>query len=217
MILYVPILISLVLLIIIKIQSGKKLNAITQGFFDLRAFKRVIREESTIHGVTTTLLLINSVICLATGATYIIFQRSNAFSLSDIYLVFGLIVGGLITYYWIRIILFNLIGFFTEQKEIAFEIQVYNQFFYQVLGLAIIPTLVFLNFRLDNSTTEWVSIFYNGVLLLLELTLVFVYIFKLIQEFRQTSQLKISGYYLFLYFCTLEILPLVGIIMLFVG
>lgn len=217
MLLYIPIIASLILLIYIRVQASRKLNAILQGFFDLRAFKRVIREESTIHGTTTTLLLFNAAITITTGITYMVFQRTDLYTLSDLFLVFGIIAAGLIAYYWIRRVLFSLIGYFTEQREITTEIQTYNYFFYQVLGLAILPTIVFLNYRLDNSTTAWLSIFYNGALLLLQITIIFVYFFKLIQEFRQTSALKISGYYLFLYFCTLEILPLVAIFLWFVG
>ncbi|MCB9189043.1 MAG: DUF4271 domain-containing protein [Flavobacteriales bacterium] len=217
MLLYIPILVSVVLLLIVKVQSGRKLNAIFQGFFDLRAFRRVIREESTVHSTATMLLLINTALILTTSISYVIFQRTNFYTLSDLFIVFGIIAGGLIGYYWLRRVLFSLIGYFTEQNEIANEIQIYNQFFYQVLGLFILPVILFLNYRLDNSTTSWISIFYNGVLLLMQLTFVLVYVYKLIQEFRQTSALKISGYYLFLYFCTLEILPLVAIIMWFIG
>jgi hypothetical protein len=217
MLLYLPILASLILLIYIRIQANRKMSAIIQGFFDLRAFKRVIREESTIHGSTTTLLLINAAIVVATGITFLVFKRTNFYGLSDLLMVFGIVTAGLVVYYWIRRILFGMIGYFTEQREIANEIQVYNHFFYQVLGLIVLPIILFLNFRLDNSTSAWMSIFYNGVLLLLELAFIFTYLFKLVQEFRQTSQLKISGYYLFLYFCTLEILPLVALIMWFVG
>ncbi len=217
MLLYIPILVSLVLLIYVRVQASRKLNSIVQGFFDLRAFRRVIREESTIHSATATLLLINAAITITTGVTYIIFQRSNAYTLNELFAVFGIIAGGLLAYYWIRRILFSLIGYFTEQREIANEIQTYNHFFYQVLGVVILPVIIFLNFRLDNSTTEWISLFYNGVLLLLEITFISIYLFKIVQEFRQTSQLKISGYYLFLYFCTLEILPLVALIMWFIG
>ncbi|CAG5085885.1 DUF4271 domain-containing protein [Parvicella tangerina] len=217
MLLYIPVIVSLILLIYVRVQSARKLNSIVQGFFDLRAFRRVIREESTIHSTTASLLLINAAITVTTGITYILFQRTNSFELTDLFFVFGVIAGGLIVYYWLRRILFTLIGYFTEKKEIAHEIQVYNHFFYQVLGVAIPPIIVFLNFRLDSSSTAWLSIFYNGVLLLLVLTFVFIYLFKIVQEFRQTSQLKISGYYLFLYFCTLEILPLVALIMWFIG
>lgn len=217
MLLYIPILTSLVLLILVRIQSSRKLDAIVQGFFDLRTFRRVIREESTVKSVTTTILLINATLSITTAATYLIFQRTNIVGLADLYFIFGVIAGGLIAYYWLRRIVFNLIGYFTDTYEIANEIQIYNHFFYQVLGVVIIPIILFLNYRLDNSTTEWVSFFYNGMLLLLELTIIFFYFYKLIQEFRQTSQLKVSGYYLFLYFCTLEILPLIGLIMWFIG
>lgn len=217
MLLYTPILASIILLIIVKVQSGRKLNAIFQGFFDLRAFRRVIREESTVHSSEAILLLINAGLTLATGITYVIFQRSNFHTLNDLFLIFGVIAAGILSYFWIRHILFSLIGYFTEQHEIANEIQTYNLFFYQVLGLFLLPVILFLNYRLDNSTTPWISIFYNGVLHLLELTFIFIYVYKLIQEFRQTSALKISGYYLFLYFCTLEILPLVAIILWFIG
>lgn len=217
MILYVPIIIGVVVLIYLRIQEKRKLSSILEGFIDLRAFKRVLREESVFNGPVANLLLLNTILTISTAITYMVYTRLGYFNLSDIYPLFGIVLATLFGYYWIRKIIFVAMGYFTEQNAIAQEIQVYNKFFYQTIGIVLLPVISFLNYRLDNSTNDWISVFYNGTLLLMILLFVVVYFVKIVQEFRQTTQLKISGYYLFLYFCTLEILPLVALIMWFVG
>lgn len=193
------------------------MEAVLEGFVDLRAFRRTLREESIIKGGTSNLLLVNTLLSLSTAITYLIYTRMSGFELSEIYYLFGISALGIVGYYWLRKVIFFFMGYFTEQMPLAQEIQTYNKFFYQSLGLVILPIILFFNLRLDNGTTEWISIFYNGTLLLLEIVVVMTYFFKIIQEFRQTSQLKVSGYYLFLYFCTLEILPLVVLFLWFIG
>ncbi|MCB9194970.1 MAG: DUF4271 domain-containing protein [Flavobacteriales bacterium] len=217
MILYLPILVSIILVLYVRIQEKRKMEAVLEGFVDLRAFRRTLREESIIKGGTSNLLLVNTLLSLSTAITYLIYTRMSGFELSEIYYLFGISALGIVGYYWLRKVIFFFMGYFTEQMPLAQEIQTYNKFFYQSLGLVILPIILFFNLRLDNGTTEWISIFYNGTLLLLEIVVVMTYFFKIIQEFRQTSQLKVSGYYLFLYFCTLEILPLVVLFLWFIG
>ena len=80
-----------------------------------------------------------------------------------------------------------------------------------------IPILFFINFSLIDPDKTWLAFFFNGLFLLIQIVILLSYLFKIVQEFRQTTQIKISGYYLFLYFCTLEILPLIVFIIWFIG
>ncbi len=218
MMLYIPLLISGLLFIYIKIYDAKKLSLILEGFLDLRTFRRTIREESFLKGSTSQLLLMNTLITLSISVTYLVMAKYNlAFSELNPLLIFGITALGLFLYFWIRRILFFAIGYFSEQKTISKEINNYNNFFYKVLGLVILPVLVFMNYNLIDTNNTWLAFFYNGCFLLLQGMIILMYLIKVVQEFRQTSQIKISGYYLFLYFCTLEILPLIVLITWFVG
>ncbi len=166
----------------------------------------------------SSLLLVNTVLIVSSAITYSLFTKYDVAKFGlNIYAIFFITCAILIGYYWARKILFFFIGYFSEQPFIANEINTYNKFFYQVLGMIMIPMLFFANFRLADSDITWLAFFYNGLFLLLQITLILTYLFKLVQEFRQTTQIKISGYYLFLYFCTLEILPLIVFIAWFIG
>lgn len=218
MILYIPIILGSLIVIYLKVFETKKLTAISQGFLDLRAFRRVMREETVIKGWSSNLLLINTILAVSSAVTYSLFAKYDVtkFGLST-YSIFGITSIILVAYYWLRKILFFMIGYFSEQPFITNEINTYNRFYYQVLGIALLPMLFFANLRLADSSITWLAFFYNGLFLLLQITLILSYLFKLVQEFRQTTQINISGYYLFLYFCTLEILPLVVFIIWFIG
>lgn len=218
MMLYIPIILGSIIVIYLKIFEVKKLTAIFQGYIDLRAFRRVIREETLIKGWPSNLLLVNTVLVLSSAVTYSLFAKYDVTKFGlGLYSIFTITAIILIGYYWLRKILFFMIGYFSEQPFIAKEINTYNRFYYQVLGIALLPMLFFANLRLADSDITWLAFFYNGLFLLLQITLFLSYLFKLVQEFRQTTQIKISGYYLFLYFCTLEILPLIVFIVWFIG
>jgi flagellar biogenesis protein FliO len=216
--LYIPIILGSIIVVYLKLFENKKLTAIFQGFVDLRAFRRVIREETIIKGWSSNLLLINTVLVVSTAVTYSLFAKYDVAKFGlNMYAIFGITALILVGYYWFRKILFFMIGFFSEQPFIANEINTYNRFYYQALGIVLLPILYFANFRLADSDITWLAFFYNGLFLLLQIILILSYLFKLVQEFRQTTQINISGYYLFLYFCTLEILPLVVFIVWFIG
>jgi hypothetical protein len=218
MMLYIPIILGSLIVVYVKTFESKKLAAIFQGYTDLRAFKRVTREEALIKGPYSNLLLVNSLLTITTAITYSLYAKYNVdrFGL-DLYSIFGLTALILVAYYWIRKILFYIIGYFSDQHFIANEINLYNRFYYQVLGIIMIPILFFINFSLIDPDRTWLAFFFNGLFLLIQIVILLSYLFKIVQEFRQTTQIKISGYYLFLYFCTLEILPLIVFIVWFIG
>ena len=218
MMLYIPIILGCMIVVYLKMFESKKLTAIFQGYIDLRAFRRVTREESLTKGVTSNLLLVNTVISMSAAITYSLFAKYDVgrFGL-DFYTIFGITAIILIAYYWLRKIIFFAMGYFSDQQFIASEINLYNKFYYQVLGVILVPILIFINIRLVDPYTTWLSFFYNGLFLMIQIIIILSYLFKIVQEFRQTTQIKISGYYLFLYFCTLEILPLIVFIIWFIG
>ena len=218
MMLYIPIILGCIIVIYLKTFESKKLNAIFQGYVDLRAFKRVIREEALTKGPTGNLLLLNTLISISTAITYSLFAKYDVSRFGfDFYTIFGITILILIAYYWLRKIIFFAMGYFSDQQYIASEINLYNKFYYQVLGVILIPVLIFINVRLVDPYTTWLSFFYNGLFLMIQIIIFLSYLFKIVQEFRQTTQIEISGYYLFLYFCTLEILPLIVFIIWFIG
>jgi len=216
--LYIPIILGSIIVVYLKIFETKNLSAIFQGYTDLRAFRRVIREETLIKGWSSNFLLLNTVLIVSSAVTYSLFAKYDVAKFGfGIYPIFSITAMILVGYYWLRKILFYMIGYFSEQPFIANEINTYNRFYYQVLGIVLLPMLYFANLRLADSDITWLAFFYNGLFLLLQITLILSYFFKLVQEFSQTTQINISGYYLFLYFCTLEILPLIVFILWFIG
>ncbi|MFT7156691.1 MAG: hypothetical protein ACI8Q1_001706 [Parvicella sp.] len=213
-----PLVLSVLIFVYIRIREVSKVSLVINGLFDARTFKRTLREENFNRNGFGVLSLMIGWMVISTCITYFICRFTPALNNgSSIYEIFAWISVGSFGYFWFKKIITFLLGKFTEFTAETKES--FTLFKYTVIsgGVILLPIMLFLNFRIDESTSTWSNVFNNGVMLIVLSTFVFVYILKIIQEIRQSSQIKISGYYLFLYFCTLEFLPLVVVSAVLMG
>ncbi len=109
--------------------------------------------------------------------------------------------GALLVLFFIKLIVMNTMAFIRQQKEGIQEHQLNHIIFFQVGALILTPFLFFTHY-LSNTYTSTVALALAGVVVLL----IFI---REIQSLVRAFQAKISIFYIILYLCTLELLPLV--------
>ncbi len=213
----IPVLVSIVLITYVRVVRMRNLVAVFEGFLDLRAFKRLIREESLYSGWASNILMLNSWLLISLFIAYAIerFIPLNAnLSIEKVWLW---LLGGLFFYYWTKRIILYIVGSMSDISLVVFEFLTYNKFYIKFVGLLILPLFVLLNFlsyELTNPIFNWVHELLPYLMLVV---IAGSYLTKVYQGYQQCVEIKISGYYLFLYFCTLEILPLIGVFFWLIG
>lgn len=112
--------------------------------------------------------------------------------------------GGLILLFLIKMLVINTIGFIRQEKSGIYEHLLNHFIFFQVSGIILTPLLIFTHY-LSKSYLTSVSI---GLLFIL----FFCIFIRELHSLGRAIQAKVSLFYIILYLCTLELLPLlVGI------
>lgn len=204
---YIPaaLFVSFTLLVILRVFDGRRMNRLLGGFFRIASLGLLYREESMLLGRPALFLLINYLL----NATLFVALSYNYIRNISI-AVFLQIAGLLIAIYLIKLISTRVIGSIFGWKEQA------NEYIYaillsnKVLGIVLFPITLLLAFS-HQIPEEW--LIYAG--------LTFWAIFLIYRVLRSTmvvlSAQGVSLYYLFIYLCTLEIIPFVVLMKLFIG
>ena len=200
--------ISLVLLISLSIlaytkQRNNAIQIALKSFFNANFFRQLLRNETNSTLYSGRFLLFNSVLVISITIFY--FINKNFEPIGSPILTTSIIALGAIAWYFITYLLRFLIARISGIKVIEFESIRFHQYYLQVLGILLLPGVLglfffpenFYGFQLRN-LAEYYIIFTISLLLLN----------KLIQSIFQSFEIKISWFYIFLYICTLEILPL---------
>jgi hypothetical protein len=214
---FIPMIVCVLFLVFVKVSRERNFVSIFDGFLDTRAFRRYLREETTYSGGISNLLMLNSLVVFSLFLVYINAQVFNLkFSIPVINL-WGITVGAIFIYYWVKRIIAHIVGYVSDEVTVINEYIIYNKFYLKFMGVVLLPLLFFLNF-LSYDLTNPVFFYIQkwlpwGIVLLI----IIGYLTKIYQGYQQCLEIKVSRYYLILYFCTLEILPLIGIYFWLVG
>lgn len=193
---------TLTLFAFIQVLYHKRFQMFRNAFLNNRYAAQIMREENVLNYRISQLL---TVVFLLTGSLFIFqinkFYGSMLKGISP-WEQYGIIFSGFSSFFILKYILNKILGYIflveKEVKEFLFNYFLFNQFW----GLGSIIILALLEYGRNFPFSE---IMYAG---LVSYALVFVY-----QTIRSYSlampNKRISNLYLFLYFCTLEILPLV--------
>ena len=128
--------------------------------------------------------------------TCVVFSR-DAYSYNS-FEVFSIIFGFVAGWVLLRYMILSLIGWLFRQKEVVIR-QFTVQLSISTLCLLIIQPIIWLVLYIPNSIFVWIGI---GILFLAAMT-------RLVLEWIETRVFsKLPSFYIFLYFCTLEIAPL---------
>jgi hypothetical protein len=175
------------------------MQQIFKAFFAGRLFSQLSREGG-ILGERVSLFLFSSYLLGLTLFFYKIYEfyciiPSSFFSSFFLYLD---ILGGVIIFYIFKLGLFNIIGFIFKAKRDISDYVLNVYILGQISGIVLLPVIVFITYM----PTKYVI--YAGLV-----SLILLYLYSMFRGVTMAaSKVKISVYYLFLYLCTLEILPL---------
>ena len=199
-----------ILFVWLKIVYGKKFKQILNAFIANRAVSQLLREEQALSNRVSVFL---TVIFVLVGSLFM-YQIDLFYGwhlLASLGYIYYLKLCLLITVvYFIKVQTVKLLGFIFKTHNQASE-YIFNIFlFNKMAGLFLLPIVICLAFMKVISPVFFI---YAGVALL---ALLFLYRCArgLIIAF---SNSKISKFYLFVYLCTLEILPLIVLMKAFSG
>jgi len=194
----------------IRYTDQKRFGLIIKSHFNGIVFREAVREETLFSSVTSRLLLLNSVFvgALLIGAIISFYTASLPSTTQLLYLI-GAIAG----YQVVKWILSSIVGWLGEVRSVQGDYKARNIFYVQTAGIFLLPFVVgyyFFPSYFQNIPLKAISIWLGiGMITVL-------YFIKLAQTVMQTTTIKISWYYIILYLCTLEILPLVVLFRLLV-
>lgn len=187
---------------ILNISYRSRLRQLFNAFASNRFVGQIVREENVMFQrisifLSLLFLLVASLFIFQIGRYYRLPISSNSSFMNYMVILFALF-----SFYFIKVMTFNFLGFLLkvekEMKEYVFTIFLYNHF----VGVALIPAVVLLAF-VPGVVQKWV--FIAGLI-----CFVVAFIMRTLRSYGNVSAgSRFSIFYLFLYLCALEILPLV--------
>ncbi len=199
---------AFVLFALVKIFSRRKLQQLFLAFIKPSAMNQLLREEYAFTDRSTILLLLLSWLILPLFVFQSITHFHPASPFSEGIKLYGLSLAVIVGMYSLKIISIRLLSLTTglkaEGSEYIYTILLFNK----VAGLIMFPLVLLVAFARQLNP---IHLLYAGLFIL---SILLIYrILRLVQLGLSAS--GVSVLYLFLYLCTLEILPFIVIIKLF--
>jgi hypothetical protein len=184
---------SFLLLTIAKLSSPNLKFNLFYGVIKNKAITKVTREEFPISLLTNSCLIINFI--LVSEVSAYIFYKNSSFENNSTYLLFYfpfiLLIQPLITSFFVEIL--------TGEKGLLLEVRINNWLFLKIASVLITINLILWVFNPDYQ-----EIYSHLFLIIYGL----IYGIKILQGLNFAFSKGISLYYIILYFCTFELLPL---------
>ena len=187
----------------IRFNFRKRLGQIFKAFFSERNINQLVREGNLFYEGISIPLFINYTLVISLFVYLINKNVYGALDKHSEWIFYGKIILIILLIYLLKILIIQAIGFiFKSVKETTQHILVVY-IFNQVLGLILLPFLIIIYY-----TTFYSS--FNAFIFYTALTVVLLfYLFRIFRlAFFGLFHSKFSNFYLFLYLCTVEILPL---------
>lgn len=195
---------SFILLAITRLTSANLVITFGKILGKNSTISKTLKEEYSLTSLASFLLLLNFVIT-TTVLLYLSYLHFNIENKFDLFYIFPLIP--LYFFVW-PIICFNLVGFITNEQKLLKENKQNNIVITQIIGVLFSLLLLIWAFNM-----QWSQIF----ILIFNLIIVIFWVFKIFRGIIFSIENGISLYYIILYFCTLEILPLILLYSLYLG
>ena len=197
---------SLILLAFVNFYHKKYITKIFTSFSNYRAALKLKEDSNTLTGRSGNILLLLFFI----NISVLIYELFEYFSLNikiNAILSFLLIFAIVASIFFIKQIIIRLLGSVFEITEIItdyiFNTKIYNQ----ISGIVILPLIISIPYISQNI---------SEILIILSfITLITIYTTRVYRTTQIFFHKQFSILYLFLYFCSIEILPLLILIKLF--
>ena len=187
---------SFILIAISKVGTTRIFHVFSKIIFKNNTIVKIVQDEYSLKNFSSFILVVNFILT-SSILSYLSALYFHFYLDEKILYLIPLIP--LYIYFW-PLFGFNLISFLTNEKKVVYENKLNSVALTHVTGFIFSFILLIWAFNLKWS-------FYFVILFIF--LLLFLWIFKLIRGILFSFQHGISWYYIFLYLCTLEILPIV--------
>lgn len=194
---------SLVVFGITKIVFKKNTESIFSHTFNYNFAQKEFQKTGENSQIATIILQ-----CLfAFNAGLFIFfafkiNTGNEYTTIQSIIQTSILTGSILTLYFIKKLFFYFVaGIFDRHdyaRECVFNIYLYNR----ALGICLYPIVIALAFIKPNVISP------NVLLIIGYIVIGMFYLFRIYREIQISLKNRVSFFYIFLYFCTLEILPI---------
>jgi hypothetical protein len=175
-----------------KFNNSDLFRSVTKNFFRFKLLESNFNDENRIGFAASFLLNINFILSL----TICFFLAFTNFVSGNVALIYALCFSAYLVI--IQQISFRLVALLSGEHMISEEIGVLTKQIWHMAGLLFL--IIALIWALNQQSTLAVSRFYFIILLTL-------FAFRYIKGIFLCHKMGIKWYYLFLYLCTLEIMP----------
>lgn len=177
---------------------SKYILALFKSFVNYRASIKLFDESNILTGRSAFALSINFFLIITLNG-FILINYYLILEINKILMILLILISSIIIYF-LKNLIVNFIGNLLNSKKVAniynFNIGIYNQ----VLGIILLPILLLISyFALEDK-----SLFIKLNLLVI----VIIYISRIIRSIKIFIQEHFSIFYLFLYLCIIEFLPI---------
>ncbi len=183
----------LILVMLSKAFNQNRFKQLLKSAFNYSTSLEVIREEKVFFHRANLWLTVVHVVALSLIIYELVLHPTPQ--------LFFIIMGAIVVAYIVKYISAKAVFFIFSINELSseyiFNISLYNN----LLGIILIPVLMILYY-----TGIGIE---NAFMYLIAPILILIYLFRLVRIFIAGNNYRISYFYIFLYICTLEILPLV--------
>lgn len=187
--------VSIILLTITRTNNPSFISSLSKSLYKNRAVEKIILEESPLSKIANFCLLSNFLLSFTIITSFLLSENYHLFGWLNWIIAFSipiyLLVGPL--FY------LSLVEVISGENHFSKEIKLTNRIVCQFLG--IIGTLFLLIWIFNQHSHVFVTYF---TMYLISIT----YIFRLFRGFVFAFSKGLPWYYIILYFCTFELLPL---------
>jgi hypothetical protein len=203
--LFWPLVLTMIIIGLVQFRSPKNifyLFKIAENNLHLHLY---LREGFNINGISSFLLQFNYFVVIGSIAYSIFHYFAKPIEIN--YLVLLVCYTAPLIYYLTKYIIVKIFVFLTETPQGFFEHLTNHKVFFQIQGIILLPFSILLIFS-GLEAQKYLVFIIIGILILFS-------IFRTVLSIMYALRYGFSFLYIFMYLCTLEILPLVVILKLF--
>lgn len=192
----------LFLFALIRFYNSKRIMLLMQGVFSKTRANQILRESSVFNHQTFIPLLLLYVGSVSVFI-YIFFRDYNDTIMSELSppLTIALIFIAYLVFILLKTLFLSVSGWYFRNSQTTFE-YIHNTYLFTLLVTVVVIPFIYLITYLDFPEMKWISL---GAVAM-------VFIYRFLRGLGiGLSDTKFSIFHLFLYLCTLEILPLLVI------
>lgn len=200
-------LICFAVIAIARKNYSKRFQQVFKAFFANRFFSQFSREGGIFNELMAVMLFVNFLLGLSIFIYRIYMTYSGVIEQGwHSFLIFAVIFIGTSLFFLLKMLMVSVSGFIFNCKREALDYRINIFIFGQITGIVILPLVLLAAFM------PYKFIVVTGIVII---SLLFIYSLFRAMSYTIYST-KISAYYLFLYLCTLEFLPLVMLSKIFI-